>query len=193
VELQEQDLHDVLADCTALVAEWDGILATWELDLQRDMKRYDELEKKTLALLAHLRAWKGRWDSDGKNTYLEISANEDDPPPFLTIFKFSHDSTATMLLFYNSVLIYVLRILNSLPRDSKAEYIAAEWSAAVDICRCIPHYLARESRLDLRVVHLAIVTVWTTLRGGETANGRWIIDVLSTQSRELFAKGLWAD
>ncbi|KAE9362848.1 hypothetical protein N431DRAFT_564997 [Stipitochalara longipes BDJ] len=193
IESQEQDLYDILADCTALVAEYDGILATWELGLQRDIKRYDEIEEKTLALLAHLRAWKRRWDSDGKNAYLEIPANEDNPPPFLTIFEFSQDLTATMLLFYNSVLIYVLRILISLPRDSKDEYISAEWSAAVDICRCIPYYLVRESHLDLRVVHLAIVTVWTTLRGRETANGRWIMDVLNTPSRELFAKGLWAD
>jgi hypothetical protein len=192
-ELQEQDLYDVLADYTVLVAERDDMLATWGLDLKRDTKRYGEVEKKVLALLTHLRAWKKRWDSDGKNSYFGISANGDDPPPFLTIFEFSSDSTATMLLFYNSALIHVLRMLASLQLDSKDEYIAAEWSAAIDICRCIPYYLVRESHLDLRVVHLAIVTVWTTLRGRETADGRWIMDVLNTRSREVFAKGLWPD
>jgi hypothetical protein len=192
-ELQEVDLYDVLADCTALVVEQDDMLATSGLDLMRDTRRYNEIKEKALALLTHLHAWRKRWDSDKKNSYSGIFANEDDPPPFLTIFEFSSDSTATMLMFYNSALIHVLRILASLQLDSKDEYIAAEWSAALDICRCIPYYLVRESRLDLRVVHLAVVTVWTTLRGKETADGRWIMDVLNTKSQEVFAKGLWVD
>ncbi|KAF4633791.1 hypothetical protein G7Y89_g4321 [Cudoniella acicularis] len=170
-ELQELDLYDVLADCTALVVEQDDMLATRGLDLMRDIRRHDEVKEKALTLLTHLHAWRKRWDSDGKNSYSGIFANEDDPPPFLTIFEFSSDSTATMLMFYNSALIYVLRILASLQLDSKDEYITAEWSAALDICRCIPYYLARESRLDLRVVHLAVVTVWTTFRVKKSCKG----------------------
>jgi hypothetical protein len=194
-ESQKQDLYDVLADCTVLVAERD-VLATWVLDLERYTLRQSEIEKKALLLLTNLRSWKMRWDNDKENSYVEISVNEDDPPPFRTILEFSSDSAATMLLFYNSALIHVLQILASLQLDnslSKDEYIAAERSAAFDICRCIPYYLVRKSHLDLRCVHLAVVTAWKTLRHRETADGRWLMDILSAKSQESFAPGLWAD
>lgn len=195
-ELQEQDLFEILADSTVLTAELDDILASAEPDLQRDVKKFDELEEiaeRALELLAQLGAWKDRWDSEEKDSYREVSATGDDPPPFMTIFEFSHDSTATMLLFYYSTLIHVLRILIALPRLGKDECTAAEWSATIDILRCVPYYQVRKSHLDLRVVHLAIMTVWPTLRGRETVGGRWLMDALNTPSRDAFATGLWAE
>ena len=192
-ELQEQDLHDILADCTILAVERDDVLANCSSDLQTDIPGYDGVEKKALALLTHLHALREEWASDRENSYLEIPADGDDPPPFLTTFEFSSDFTATRLLSYNSALIHVLRILISLPLDGKDGYIEEERSAALDICRCIPYYLVRQSYLDLRTIHLAVVTAWKTLRHRETADGRWLMDVLSTKSEDVFAKGLWAN
>ena len=192
-ELQQQDLYDVLADCTVLAAERDNVLATRAFNIDGGPTWYKAAEKKTLDLLTHLYTWKKEWASGGENSYLEILATGDDPPPFLTTFEFSSDFTATIFLFYNSVLIHALRILISLPLDCKDEYITAEGSAALDICRCIPYYLLRKPHLDLRTVHLAVVTAWKTLRRRETAEGRWLMDILSTRSQEAFAKGLWAD
>jgi hypothetical protein len=141
--------------------------------------------------------------------------------PLLTIFEFANDFAATMLMFYNTALIHVLNILASMPaespriesnrvltnitlpvagysdtlwKDTKDEFIAAERSAALEVCRCIPYHLVRKSSLDsssLTVAHLAITTAWMTLRGNETPEGRWIEDLLNTRSREVMAKGLW--
>ncbi|KAF2190115.1 hypothetical protein K469DRAFT_699711 [Zopfia rhizophila CBS 207.26] len=232
-ELQEQDLYDVLADCTVLVAERDNMLANWELDLERGTHQRDKIKRRALPLLTHLRAWRKRWDSDGRNSYFETSAafarlqpmqesRGDDSPHFPTIFEFSNDSAATMLMFYNTTLIYVLQVLASLPlenfgihsnqsfiqntlqdagylddlwKHTKYEYIAAERLAALEVCRCIPYYLVRKSRLDSDsspVVHWAVTTAWMTLRGNESAEGRWMMDLLNRKSREVIAKGLWA-
>ena len=188
-ELQEQDLFDVLADCTVLIAERDKMLANWDLDLERSIHQRDKIKRRALTLLSHLYAWKERWDSDVRNSYSETSAPTtglakveeswgDGSPPLLTTFEFSNASAATMLMFYNTTLIYVLRVLASLPlplplenlslpssqsiqdtfqnaghpdnlwRLSKNEYLAAERFAALEVCRCVPFDLVQKSRLD---------------------------------------------
>ena len=180
-ELQEQDLFDVLADCTVLIAERDKLLADSVLDLERSTNERDEIKRKTLTLLSHLCAWKKRWDDDGRNSYSEtptVTAGQptrEDSAPFLTTFEFSNAPAATMLMFYNTTLIQVLRVLASLPppvdilgvrssqstqdtsndaqstdnlwRLSKDEYHAAERLAALEVCRCIPFDLVQTSRL----------------------------------------------
>jgi hypothetical protein len=210
------------------------MLSNWDLDLERSTHQRDKIKRRALDLLTHLRAWKERWDSDGRNSYSETSAASagqptieeswgDGSPPFLTTFEFSNGPAATMLMFYNTTLIYVLRILASLPlpleniglhssqsiqdtlqdaghldnlgRLSKDEYLAAERLAALEVCRCVPFDLVQKSCLDSCVSpigHWAVTTAWMTLRGIESAEGRWMMDLLNTNSREAIAKGLWA-
>jgi hypothetical protein len=232
-EMQEQDVFDVLADCTVLVAERDNMLTNWEVDLERGTHQREKIKRRALTLLTHLRAWRERWDSDERNSHSETSAafarlqqmqeesGRDGSSPFLTIFEFSNDSAAIMLMFYNTALIYVLQILASLPlenfsihtnqsltqntlqvpgylndlsRQTPDEYIAEEWLAAVEICRCIPHYLIRKSGLNSGispVVHLAVTTAWMTLRGNESDEGRWMTEILNTKGQKVIAKGVW--
>jgi hypothetical protein len=180
-ELQEQDLFDVLADCTVLIAERDKMLADSALDLERSTNERDEIKRKTLTLLSYLCVWKKRWDDDGRNSYSETPTVTAGLPkrevsfPFLTTFEFSNASAATMLMFYNTTLIHVLRVLASLPppidslglrssqstqdtlqdirspddlwRLSKDAYHAAERLAALEVCRCLPFDLVQTSRL----------------------------------------------
>lgn len=124
-EMQEQDLFDVLADCTVLVAERDNMLANWKLDLEKSTYQRDKIRRRALTLLTYLCAWRKRWDSDGRNSYFETSAgfagleptqdsSGDNSSPFLTFFEFSNQSAAIMLMFYNTTLIYVLQVLASL-------------------------------------------------------------------------------
>ena len=145
----------------------------------------------------------------------------DRSPPFLAIFEFSNTAAAIELMFYNTILIYGHRILASLPSDNldthsdqssiqdtsqdaeyinglrthtKDEWVAAERFAALDICRCIPHYLERRWRSDYEcspIVHWAVTTAWVTVRGNESAEGRWM-NSLNTEDREVIPKGLWA-
>jgi len=208
------------------------MLVNWDLDPERSTHQRDEIKRRALTLLSHLRAWKERWDSDRRNSYSEMSAAiakpakieeslGDGSPPFLTTFEFSNASVATMLMFYNTTLIYVLRVLASLPLPlenlglhssqslqdtlqdaipldnlwslSKDEYLAAERFSALEVCRCVPFDLVQKSRLDSCVSpigHWAVTTAWTTLRGIESPEGRWMMDLLKTNS-QVIAKGVW--
>lgn len=225
-EMQEQDLFDVLADCTVLVKERDNILTDWKLDLERSANRRDETKRKARALLTCLHAWRRRWGSDERNSHSERSANLISPRQgvdwerFPTVFEFSDESVAIMFMFYNTVLIYVLRVLasltpesseipsnrsfkqgtmqdagdpNDLRNDTKDEYITAERLGALEICRCIPLYLVQKESAHPPAFQLAVTTSWTTLGGKESAEGRWMTDFLNTtrKNRELVAKGLW--
>jgi len=229
-ELQEQDLYDVLADCTILAAQLDEMSANLELDLERATHQQEKIKRRALILLSHLSAWRKRWDSDERNSYSETSAalagveptqealGDDSPTPH-TIFKFSNESAALMFMLYNTTLIFVLRILASLSLQNldihsnqqlplqdagysddlwnytKDEYVAAERLAALEVCRCIPYYAVRKSRLDTDcspIVHWAVTTAWTTLCGNESAAGRWMMDLLKDKGREVTVKALWA-
>lgn len=124
-ECQEQDLYDVLADCTVLIAECDNILGRREFDIESDAWQRNRIEQKALALLTFLHSWKKRWDSDKRNTYFETPSTLDKPESTqehpednlqssVTIFHFQNQTAAVMLMFYKTALIYVLRVLASL-------------------------------------------------------------------------------
>ncbi|KUJ13954.1 uncharacterized protein LY89DRAFT_784788 [Mollisia scopiformis] len=220
-QLPEQDLIDILADCTVLVAGSEKILANGGLELEGNARQRDEIEVKALSLLEQLRAWKRGWDTDLKNAYFETliapervqpTANwTDNSPPFLTIFEFSNDVSATNFMLYHAVTIYILRVLKSitiqtsspmqnysqdptLQKQTKDEYIAAERLAALDVCRAVPYYIGLKAGLDLchsPVVHMGVITAWITLGGVESAEGKWMMELLNAESREVIAKGLW--
>ncbi len=230
-EMREQDLFDVLADCTVLIAERDKMLASQEADTERETRLRAKIERRGLTLLAQLRVWKQQWDDDGNNSYVETSAPfpgpspthespGDDSSPSFTVFEFSNGPAAIMLMFYNTTLIFVLRILASLqpetpeiesnqgpiritPQDSehqdglrkhtRKEYVAAERSAALEICSCIPHNASPESRLEYDSSALfpwAVPTAWVTLGSDESVEGRRMMDILNTR-RRVIVRGLW--
>ncbi|KAF8863060.1 hypothetical protein BDZ45DRAFT_147613 [Acephala macrosclerotiorum] len=237
-EMMEQDLLDILADCTVLTAERDEMLANWGLSFKSDANKRDDLKCRALTLLTQLRSWRQQWDRDRRNRYVESPAVSpeslgDGSPPFLTGLEFSSEFVATMLMFYNTVLIYVLRILTSLPFEdlgqsweldmisvlfsnqnisqsppedtkyqddiwklTKEDYTSLERLVALEICRSIPYYLVHKLSIELchsPVVHLAVTTAWSTLGGNESAEGRWITDLLNTYTgHDLKAKRVWA-
>jgi hypothetical protein len=204
-EMKTQDLFDVLADCTAIISERNNMLANPESNLESTTLLRDAIEQKALALLTHLRDWKRLRDSEEETTYYETSESQ----PFLSIYAFPNESTATMIMFYNTALIYVLRVLASLLPEKPAicpnqnftqgslpnvDYIAEERLAAVDICRCLPQYLIQKPRDSGAppAVHFALTTAWMTLHGKESAEGRWMMDLLNSKGQEALAKGLLA-
>jgi hypothetical protein len=195
-ELQEQDLFDILADCTVLIAERDKMLANWESDVEKSTHQRDQIKQRAITLLSHLHAWKERWNSNGRNSYSESPIIQEfwgeRSPPFLTTFEFSNVSSAAMLMFYNTTLIYVLRVLESLSalpghldspsgqsiqgplqvarqvdhfwRLSKDEYFALERLAALEVCRCIPFDLAQKVRLSSCVSPISHWAITTAWR-----------------------------
>lgn len=227
-EIPEQDLFDVLADCTVLVAERDVMLLTWDSRSERNLDRRDSIKQSALVLLTDLHNWKMRWARDGKNAYsetrasfdgLEATQNPVGDSMLSTSFVFSYDPAAIMLMFYNTTLIYVLRILASLPPGDDSsrpqspsisptatslaglceltttdDFIAAGRLAAIEVCRCIPHYLARSTQCESDaspIVHWAVTTAWMTVGGNESTEGRWMMDLLNTKNGDVIAKALW--
>lgn len=127
--LQRQDLFDVLADCSVLIAKRDHLLWSWELCPVKRVDRLDKIRQYALALLAQLSAWRKQWESNEENIYLEtpiaLAGLEttqapcgDDAMPFGTGFEFRNKSSVIVLMLYNVALIYVLQILAFLDFDN---------------------------------------------------------------------------
>ncbi|EPS35490.1 hypothetical protein H072_11071 [Dactylellina haptotyla CBS 200.50] len=179
-EILEQDLFDILADCTILISQRDIMLARSELDPESDTRWQDEMYQTGLGLLAQLGIWRQLWERDSRNFYSEttrLAIGEVFPgistSPFVSLFEFCNESAAIMLMFYNTTLIYVLRILASLVRkgpgtlssaitvqgiwqdpellddswpNAEDEYLSAERLAALEVCRCVPYYALQRSK-----------------------------------------------
>lgn len=164
-------------DYTVIVAEHVKVIANCELDIDVVANQRDKVTQGTLDLLEHLYLWKTQWNSEDQNSHFEISAASAGLQPvpkargrrilpFSTVFMFSNASAATMLMLYNTTLIYVLQLLASLSPGMTSQYAVAEHSAALEICRCVPYSLLKKSSLDassLIITHLAVKTAWTTL------------------------------
>lgn len=124
-ELEEQDLYDVLADCSVLIAANDAIIAKGGVDDRELGKQQAEMKGRAHTLLADLSAWKMRWDSDEDNAHHEVPDDLADqydtqafgvsgPSPMASIFRFKIDSAARLLMLYNTTLMFVLEILAAL-------------------------------------------------------------------------------
>ncbi|KAF4631006.1 hypothetical protein G7Y89_g7131 [Cudoniella acicularis] len=223
---EEQYLLNILADYTVLIAEYDmGKVnckqSTGDIAIERE-----KINQRALDLLEQLYSWKRWWDSEDRNFHFEITAEsagirvlpegfESNVVTFATVFIFPNLFAATMLMLYNTTLIYVLQILSSsqpltnkyCPKDDPEhpkfpqndqndKYASAEKHAALEIYRCVPYYLDQKWRLDvgsLTIAHLAVRTAWMTLGGSGSRGGGWMTDLLKTKSSEVFARGLWAD
>jgi Fungal specific transcription factor domain len=222
-EQAEHYLWNVLADYTVLVADHDQTIQN-SLDFE-DIAYHQQremIERRAQDLLKRLHEWKKAWDTDDQHSHAEASstlAGVQSVPPcarsalhFQTTFVFQNPSTATMLMLYNTALIYVVQVLSSLlpanPQVQSSEdssylhpamqnkYAALKRSAALEIYRCIPYYLAHKSQLDtgsLTIAHLAVRTAFQTLGGSGSLDGEWMMHLLNMKRGEVFAKGLWAD
>ncbi|KAJ6255801.1 hypothetical protein Dda_9411 [Drechslerella dactyloides] len=236
-EIPEQDLFDVLADCTVLVACRGSIVTDWELGSEKPQTQTrdeDLIRQSALGLLAQLRSWGQRWGTDAGNIPTENPRSfsrspaepnpeaSSQPSPAIVMLDFQNVTAAVMWMFYHTTLIHVLRILNSLPpkppslepcdnpiRTTSAdfslhyqcstqasdEYSTAERLAAFEICRCMPYYSSHRP-VDWHqspIPHWAVTTARTTLCANETAEVRWILDLLQATSPDIVTTGVWID
>jgi Fungal specific transcription factor domain len=220
----EKYLFDVLADYTILVAEHDQLKRTGELDLEGIPHRRGELARKTGSILQQLVIWKAGWDAHLETSAARVGVqsmpgkDEMNDLPFSTLLIFQSPSAATIVMLYNTSLIYILRILaplspeppsisseysveswddtNPLLLGTRAKYTAMERSAAIDICRCIPYYQSHKSQLDsgsLTIAHLAVRAAFMTFGRSSSSGGEWMVHLLNMGNGEVFAKGLWVD
>lgn len=120
-EIREQELFDIMADCTVINARLrerprDGLLGLEE-------SQQDNTRDSAMRLLTQLYDWRKEWDNDGRNSYIELpipmtvqhplqsSSTNGSDCLLTTVLKFSDESTAAMFMFYNTALIYIFRVL----------------------------------------------------------------------------------
>jgi len=217
-ELQEQDLFDVLADCSVLLAERDAVSSAWDADAIKAREQRDEIQQRACCLLTHLHEWRLRWDADLNNAFYDTpvspsgskesqsACNEDPDRSLVTVATIATVPAAVMLMLYNLALMYVLQILapqpqeESAPRNASHEpetagrYHADERIAAMEACRCIQYYMLIRRRLDASaspIVHWAITAAWKRLRRDDSVEGAWMRDLLTARGRQVVAEGLW--
>jgi hypothetical protein len=217
-QLEEQDLFDVLADCTVLLAERDAMSSAWNTNPIDAREQRDEIERRACSLLIHLHEWRRRWDSDLKNAFPDTPAspsgfdeshftqNGDPDGSLITVAMIPNVPAAIMLMLYNLALTHVLQILAPLPleesatrnisqqRETAKTYHADERIAAREACRCVQYYLYIRRRLDASaspLVHWAVAAAWTRLRRDDSVEGAWMRDLLTGKGRQVVAEGLW--
>ncbi|KAF1972430.1 hypothetical protein BU23DRAFT_555224 [Bimuria novae-zelandiae CBS 107.79] len=217
-QLQEQDLFDVLADCTVLLAELDAVSSAWDADAIKPREQRDEIQQRACCLLTHLHEWRLRWDADLKNAFCDTPAspfgskesqfacNGDPNRSLVTVAGIATVPTAVMLMLYNLALMHVLKILETLPREESTprnalhqpetagRYHAYERIAAREACRCIQYYMSIRRRLDASaspIVHWAVAAAWARLRRDDSVEGAWMRDLLTGRGRQIVAEGLW--
>lgn len=213
-ESREQDLYDVVADCTVMLAKCDGIVATWELDVIRATEQAREVEDQGRALLAQLRAWRSIWDDEMASDTFEItwSPPSSDSLPSLITGRASTPSRMVQLMLFDVALTTVLQILASLPcealprggslrsasasltQSAREYYASQERLAASEACRCIRAFVEGGGCLNARVppvLHWAVATAWKSLRYDSSVEGIWLQELMSVKGRGVVADGLW--
>ncbi len=208
-QIPEQDLYDVLALCTVLLADHDVMMANWHLDAAASARQRDELEAQGQALLAQLHDWGMRWDSDKHlKHYLKIYADLDSGQG-----PEGNDFAVVTFMLHKLTVVHVLQLLASLPsrnvstgkvlgdnssasmadQFAKDEYLAKKRQAALEACRWIQHYFRGNRNLDMRtsaVVRWTIGIIWGELRNDESTEGDWLRDLLSQKGKQVTARGL---
>jgi hypothetical protein len=196
--LEEQQLYDILADCSVLAFERNELLTKKEANGEGLEGRFDNIRHRTQALCVQLQAWREQWNGNPVNAYAEVPTSllssqlhqesRDDvafaPPSDLV---FSNISSALMLMLYNVALINLFKILISLPLGSlnktlRDEFVAAVHSAVLEIYRSMPYASTVELQKELHtapVVHWATQTAQTVLQDDDSAEAKWLRGLLN--------------
>ncbi|PVH85850.1 hypothetical protein DL98DRAFT_511380 [Cadophora sp. DSE1049] len=120
--LMQQELFDILAECTVAIASRDRILSDPQMAPEMSRLVLSKLKQDALSLLEQLSSWRERWDKDEQHRVTEVPIlhNNLDPPetdlqagvlPFATSLEYPDDFAAITVMLYNIALIHVLHIL----------------------------------------------------------------------------------
>jgi hypothetical protein len=151
-ERQEQDLFDVLADCTVLGSGRDRLVREGWGDEEGFAHLRDEILRRALNLQTQLHSWRKTWASDARNAYIETRPPTPTSPdkttlPPLSFLDFKSESAAATYMLYNTALIHVSRILSSLPSKNPTSH--ASQATPSPVFRTRPTPAIREISTEL--------------------------------------------
>jgi hypothetical protein len=134
-ELHEQELWDILADCTALQARRDTMLFTLPSGCESIYStQADEacsIRDETFDMLNKLHVWQKQWNVMEGSTYFISPGGPHGhattrPVNLPSSYQFAKDDTAKRLMLYNTTAIYILQMLLQLFRMPQCHGIG-EW------------------------------------------------------------------
>ncbi|EDU51160.1 Fungal-trans-2 domain containing protein [Pyrenophora tritici-repentis] len=209
---EEQDLHDVLADSSVLIAASDEVADSQHPQTPENLHKRAEVERKASGLLEFLRSWKDRWDSAEGNQYGKQDdpiASTDAPTELCTLYRFANDSVGRMFMLYNTALIYVHQIYATLAISELASSDTATsdiftngnphgaiHAAGIEIARSITDYLQHkrvrgETDFASPVVQWAVLTAWQALGGSGSREGEYMTRMLNGNATYEIVKAAW--
>jgi hypothetical protein len=206
-ELQEQQLYDILADCSVLAFERGELMKRWDTESDDVNAQLNNLRHNVQAVYDQLQAWRRHWNTNPTNAYIEVPASwlssvsdggsdNDMAATSPTDLMFSNTTSALMLMLYNVALINLLKILISLPPEahcvaSHQDLIAVVHSAVLEVCQSLPHASKAEWQKELHaspVVYWANQSARMILHGDESFEAQWLMDMLDRKSAVITAR-----
>ncbi|KAF5848593.1 hypothetical protein GGP41_009680 [Bipolaris sorokiniana] len=206
---EERELHEVMADCTVLIAASDEVSRTRNTHDPVRLERVEEIQTKARDLLTFLQTWKQQWDSEKGNSCI----TEDDfeaicagaPQALWMVYKFQNDSIARIFMLYTTAMIHVLQIVEVTEElQAQSGFPGVETSgtlhliraAGISIARSIPDYLQHRryrgaTGFTSPVVQWAVLMAWQVLGRDESAEGKWMVGALQGYSEYAIAKAAW--
>ena len=216
-ELIEQEVWDVLADCSVLQARYIAMCSEHcsEISCEEEMPN---MKVQASALYQSLYSWRISFDADPLNAYYVIPVSDVKAGPLhlQSAFQFPRDVTAKTLTLYSTTLVHVLQILKTLDDHGKAHAVNG-WSptsfgptispsykdldsmlidAACEVCRCIPHFMGLRPDAILGctpIIHWGVSTAWNVLRSSDAPEAVWLGYLVRSEMGRFLAKGLFAD
>jgi hypothetical protein len=205
-DVQEQQLYDILADCSLLAFERGELQRRWEVDGDDVCAQLENLRYNAHAVYDQLRAWRDHWNTDPANVYIEVPASwlssqprgdfdNDMAATSMTDLMFSNTTSALMLMLFDVALINLLKILLSLPPEaqhlaSHQDLIAAVHSAVLEVCQTLPHASNAEWQKELHaspVVYWANQSARMILQSDQSLAAKWLIEMLDRKSAVTLA------
>ncbi|KAL5118084.1 hypothetical protein ACEQ8H_004073 [Pleosporales sp. CAS-2024a] len=198
-EEQEQQLYNILADCSVLASERDAKLSTTVNGEHGAARRCEGIRRKALGLCEHLKHWKRRWASDPTNTFIEVALQPQQNQHELdaltatrrTGFVFANLQSARTLMLYNVALMYSLNILMSLPPDpqqqeeSRTVWVQVAHSVILDLCRILPPSVNTPWQREIHssaIAYWAIQSARAILLKDESTDATWLSNLLDRRN-----------
>jgi hypothetical protein len=205
-EEQEQQLYDMLADCSLLAFERGELLKRWNTDGDDVSAQLDSLRHNAYVVYDRLRAWRNCWNTNPANAHIEVPASWLSSQPggnfdtsmaatSPTDLMFSNTTSALMIMLFNVALLNFLKILISLPPEaqclsSRQDLVVAVHSAVLEVCQSLPHALNAEWQKEL---HASPVVYWANqssrmiLQGDQSLEAKWLMEMLDRKSAVVLA------
>ena len=201
-QLAEQEIWDVLADCSVLQAQC--LASSTELGICADQR----IATDAMVLLKTLYAWRAQFDDNATHAYRLLPNQRREQVQGLALpaaYEFAKDSTAITITLYNTTLIHVLQLLQTLHGsvgspdfgpDILDDLDTAVIDAASEVCRCVPHFIGlRPEAIPgcTPIIHWAVSTVWNILRHLNTVEAQWLDNLVRSEKGKFLARGLFSE